>query len=286
MNIMSKNRRDAKLIKQDNGIFNLIYYLKPKRAYAEVYINKKFDVTNLVKYMEKLKEEDSSYTYFHLFTTAISKLVYARPYLNRFIIAGRMYEREEVTLSFVVKTTFNDSAEELMTVIPVSKEDNLAMVKDKILSSVNKMRSNNSHDRTNDTINKVGKLPRFLKFIIMKIFKFMDSHDMLPDSLTKDDIYHASVLVSNLGSIKCGAIYHNLTDFGTNSLIITIGDIHKEVIVNDKGKSEIRDICEFGITIDERIADGFYLASSAIMLQEYFDNPEILKEKIYEKCTR
>jgi pyruvate formate-lyase activating enzyme-like uncharacterized protein len=66
---MSKNRRDAKLIKQDNGIFNLIYYLKPKRAYAEVYINKKFDVTNLVKYMEKLKEEDSSYTYFHLFTT-------------------------------------------------------------------------------------------------------------------------------------------------------------------------------------------------------------------------
>lgn len=283
---MSKNRRDAKLIKQDNGIFNLIYYLKPKRVYAEVYINKKFDVTNLVKYMEKLKEEDSSYTYFHLFTTAISKLVYARPYLNRFIIAGRMYEREEVTLSFVVKTTFNDSAEELMTVIPVSKEDNLAMVKDKILSSVNKMRSNNSHDKTNDTINKVGKLPRFLRFIIMEIFKFMDSHDMLPDSLTKDDIYHASVLVSNLGSIKCGAIYHNLTDFGTNSLIITIGDIHKEVIVNDKGKSEIRDICEFGITIDERIADGFYLASSAIMLQEYFDNPEILKENIYEKCTR
>lgn len=283
---MSKNRRDAKLIKQDNGIFNLIYYLKPKRVYAEVYINKKFDVTNLVKYMEKLKEEDSSYTYFHLFTTAISKLVYARPYLNRFIIAGRMYEREEVTLSFVVKTTFNDSAEELMTVIPVSKEDNLAMVKDKILSSVNKMRSNNSHDKTNDTINKVGKLPRFLRFIIMEIFKFMDSHDMLPDSLTKDDIYHASVLVSNLGSIKCGAIYHNLTDFGTNSLIITIGDIHKEVIVNDKGKSEIRDICEFGITIDERIADGFYLASSATMLQEYFDNPEILKENIYEKCTR
>lgn len=286
MNIMSKNRRDAKLIKQDNGIFNLIYYLKTKRAYAEVYINKKFDVTNLVKYMEKLKEEDSSYTYFHLFTTAISKLVYARPYLNRFIIAGRMYEKEEVTLSFVVKTTFNDSAEELMTVIPVSKEDNLAMVKDKILSSVNKMRSNNSHDKTNDTINKVGKLPRFLRFIIMEIFKFMDSHDMLPDSLTKDDIYHASVLVSNLGSIKCGAIYHNLTDFGTNSLIITIGDIHKEVIVNNKGKSEIRDICEFGITIDERIADGFYLASSAIMLQEYFDNPEILKENIYEKCTR
>ena len=144
-----------KLIKQDNGIFNLIYYLKPKRAYAEVYINKKFDVTNLVKYMEKLKKEDSSYTYFHLFSTAISKLIYERPYLNRFIIAGRMYEREEVTLSFVAKTMFNDSAEELMTVIPVLKEDNLVTVKDKILSSVNKMRNNTSHDKTNDTISKV-----------------------------------------------------------------------------------------------------------------------------------
>lgn len=283
---MNRNRRDGKIIKQENGIFNLIYYLKPKRAYSEVYINKKFDVTNIVKYMEKLKQEDNDCTYFHLFAVSIAKLVYERPYLNRFIMNGKMYERDKVTLSFVAKTTFNDEAEELMTVIPILENDNLDTVKEKILSNIKKMRTNYKKDKTNDTISKVGNMPRPLRALVMSIFKFMDLHDLLPESLTKEDIYHASVLVSNLGSIKCGAIYHNLTDFGTNSLIVTIGDIHKEYIVNEKGDPEIKDICEFGITIDERIADGFYLAKSAQILQEYFNNPEILKENIYEKCAR
>ena len=37
------------------------------------------------------------------------------------------------------------------------------------------------------------------------------------------------LVVSNLGSIDCGAIYHHLTDFGTNSIVITMDDGHKSV---------------------------------------------------------
>lgn len=279
------DRRDGKRIKQENGIFNLIYYLKPTRAVSEVYINRKFDVTNLVKYMETLKKEDKDYTYFHVFCTAIAKLINQKPILNRFIMKGKLYERNEITISFVAKVGFNDEAEELMTVLKINKTDNLEKIKDKIVNTVKNMRSNTKNN-TDDVISKVGKLPRLFRFIIMSIFKFMDNHDLLPKSLTKDDIYHASVLVSNLGSIDCGAIYHNLTDFGTNSLLVTIGNIHKEYIVNDNGKPEIRDIVEFGITIDERIADGFYLTSSANTLQEILNNPEDLKENINEKCSR
>ena len=45
---------------------------------------------------------------------------------------------------------------------------------------------------------------------------------------------------------------------------------------NEKGKTEIRKICEFGINLDERIADGFYFAKS-IQLAEYIaKNPELL----------
>ena len=81
---------------------------------------------------------------------------------------------------------------------------------------------------------------KFIRDIIMAIFMYMDRHDLLPKSLCEDNIYYSSVLVSNLGSIDCGAIYHNLTDFGTSSILVTIGDIHKEQVINKDGKIEIK----------------------------------------------
>ena len=116
----------------------------------------------------------------------------------------------------------------------------------------------------------------------MKIFMYLDKHDLLPQSMCEDNLYYSTVLVSNLGSIDCGAIYHHLTDFGTNSIVITIGDIHKEKIINKDGKEEIRDICEFGVCLDERIADGFYFIKSVKLLEEIFNNPKLLEEQANE----
>jgi len=152
----------------------------------------------------------------------------------------------------------------------------------KLTDKVTKVRksSNNSTDKAVDL---VGKLPKFIRDIAMGIFLFMDKHDILPKSLCEDNIYYSSVLVSNIGSLGCGAIYHNLTDFGTNSILVTIGNIHKEQIVTKEGKKEIRDICEFGINLDERIADGFYFIKSIQLLEEIFNNPEKLEEPANSK---
>ena len=115
----------------------------------------------------------------------------------------------------------------------------------------------------------------------------MDRHDLLPKSFNDDLLYNSTVILSNLGSIKCGAIHHNLTNFGTNSIILTIGDIHKEQVVMPNGKVEIRDIVEFGINLDERIADGVYFSKAVNLLDYILRNPETLErdasERIEEK---
>ena len=90
-------------------------------------------------------------------------------------------------------------------------------------------------------------------------------------------------VVSNLGAIKCGAIYHNLTNFGTCSSLATMGEIKSVEIINDKDKKEVRKICEFGINLDERIADGYYFAKCVQLLQYIFDNPELLEVRADEK---
>ena len=282
---MSKRFRDRKdgIRVRISGFDKFLYLLKPRRSEAEVYISKKIDVSDLVKYMEKKKKDNEEITYFHLFSTAVAKLVYNKPYLNRFIMGSNKYERNEVTLSFVAKTKFEDDAKELLKVIKIEDDDNVDTISKKIFGSVRKIRSNEiSH--TDDFVNSLGKLPGMVMSIIVWFVKKLDRFDLLPKSLTENSIYHSSVLISNLGSIHCDGIYHNLTNFGTNSILLTIGEIKEEACVID-GKIDKRYICDFGITLDERIADGVYFAKSLNLLEYILNNPSMLGDRASDKIS-
>ena len=279
-----KNRRDGTRVKNVDGMHVLMPYLKPKRCDSDVFINYKLDVTELIKYTEKKKKEnpDKRLTYFHVFVTAFGKIIYNRPLLNRFIVNKQYYDRNNVSISFVAKTEFEDNSQEFMSTIEIDKDDNLDSVSEKLVAKVNKVRSN-SNNSTDKAVEIVGKLPKFIRDFVMWILIWLDKHDKLPKSMCEDNIYYSSVLVSNLGSIDCGSIYHNLTDFGTNSVLVTIGEITKEQVVNKDGKTEIRDMCEFGINLDERIADGFYFVKSIKLLEKIFNNPELLEDSADSK---
>lgn len=274
------DRRDGYRLKTA-GFDRFLYFLKKKRSESEVYISKELDVTELVKYYQKRKKENKKVTYFHLFSTAIAKLLYSEPYLNRFWIGGNKYQRTEVTLSFVAKVAFEDDAKEMLTVIRAEKGDNIDTISKKISGDVNKVRSNKGGN-ADAFADLLGKLPKWLMAIIVWFVKRLDNHDLLPYSLTKDSIYHSSVLLSNLGSIKCGGIYHNLTNFGTNSILATMGEI-KEVAKVIDGKITSRYVCEFGVTLDERIADGVYFAKCINLLEYILANPLLLESDISDR---
>lgn len=276
------DRRDGIRVKS-SGFEKIWSGMKPRRSENEVHILKELDVTELKKYYEKRKKENAKLTYFHLFSTAISKVIYNKPLLNRFVINGRKYDRNEVTLSFVAKTEFTDDANELFTVMRVNDEDNLDTISKKILGDVKKIR-NNEGSETDDFMDKLRFLPKFMISFIVMIIKFLDNHDWLPKSLTNGSIYHSTVLLSNLGSIKSDAIYHNLTNFGTNSIVVTIGEIKESVRVID-GELTKRYVCSFGITLDERIADGVYFAKCVNLLEYILNNPSLLEGRVDDKIN-
>ena len=65
-----------------------------------------------------------------------------------------------------------------------------------------------------------------------------------------------------------------------------MGEIKDEPFINEKGKIEIHKVCEFGITLDERIADGFYFAKSVNVLKYILANPKMLEENVSEKIIQ
>ena len=277
--------RNARRVKDITGMQQICIDLKPDRCDSDVYINQKMDVTKLVEYMDKRKKDGDDITYFHAFVTAIGKVFYNRNKLNRFVSNRHIYEHNDVVVSFVAKVSFDDKSEEMMIMVPIEPNDNIDTISKKISGYVDKVRNSKSVEKegANDAIDIVGKLPNGIRIPLVGILKWCDKKGILPKSLVKDNLYYSSIILSNLGSIKCGAIYHNLTCFGTCSSLATSGEIKNEDIHHDDGTEEIRKICEFGINLDERIADGYYFAKSVRLLQYIFDNPELLEEDANKK---
>lgn len=277
------DRKDAKRCRDINGLSQILIDLKPKRSLSELYIDQVMDVTELVKYIKKLKGQNDKITFFHAFSTIIGKVIYNRPLLNRFIASRHTYEHNDVTLSYVMKVDFLDKAEEIMVIMPINEDDNIFSISEKISNKVNNIRQKKDKGTgANNAIQILGKLPNILRVPIVGIFKFCDKKGFLPTSLIKDNIYYSSMIVSNLGSLHCDGIYHNVTDFGTCSGLITMGEI-KEKIETINGKKETKYYCDFGMTIDERIADGFYFIKSIHLMQYILNNPILLEGSANEK---
>ena len=255
--------------------------LKPTRKENEVYINRKIDVTDLVTFIEEQKAQGNHYTYFHAFLTAIGRIIYHRPKLNRFISNRHMYEHNEILLSFVAKMALNDASEELMLVVPIKADDNIISIAQRTNEKVQNLRSKSADKKgANNAVDTLGKLPNLIRVPIFAVIKLLGKFGLLPQSLTDNNIYFTSMIISNLGSIHCGAIYHNLADFGTCSSLTTIGEITTEKVLNEDGSEAIRKFCEFGVTLDERIADGFYFAKSVNQIQHMIQHPDQLLEPI------
>ena len=88
----------------------------------------------------------------------------------------------------------------------------------------------------------------------------------MPDAVAREDPYASTVFISNLGSVHMSAQYHHLTNWGSNSVFVIIGEKHFQRFELDDGSFEKREVVDLSITVDERIADGIYFSNSVQLL--------------------
>lgn len=279
------DRKDGRRVKAP-GLQTVMTALLPKRTECEVYLHDTIDATELLKYLAKKNEgrTENKMTIFHCIITALARMCRERPLMNRFIQGYRIYERNEISLSFVAKRRFADSAEEaLMFLVPKDTDtvDDISMT---IIGDVREARkSEHATGGVDELLDKFAALPRPLLAGSVRLIRYLDFWGKNPDFITAGDPNYSTILVSNLGSIKCPSVYHHLNNYGTNSIMVTIGTLHKEEILMEDGHKEIRDVVDIGATLDERIADGFYFARSLKLLRHIFAHPEILDKPLNEE---
>ena len=278
------DRLDGHWVKDAPGINVVMSCLYPKRTDSEVYLHLEVDITDLLRYIEEKNGPGAEYktTLFHCIVAIVARAVNERPKLNRFVQGARTYERDEITISFVAKRRFTDHSEEALMVYKAKGSDTLADISRRIVGEVHEMREQKQAEGLDDILNKFGRLPRPLLMLIVRTVRWLDFWGKVPKVFTEGDPNYTTVLISNLGSIKCPAVYHHLNNYGTNSVLLTIGAMHKTPTVMPDGSVQVRDFVDIGATLDERIGDGFYFARSLKLIQYICAHPELLDRPLEE----
>ena len=291
-------RRDARLVKNLDSMHIIVPLLYPGRCDNEAYISERIDLTNINAFLEKKNRELAEaakrdakagedpvifkYTIFHLIVTSVLKIMYLRPKMNYFIQNKRIYERYEKTASFVIKKQFSDHSAEALAFLRGEENDTIDTIHEKIRQQVHSGRSDKK-DGSTEAMDIVSKLPFFVVRFFVWLMRQFDVRGKVPASLISSDPYYTSVVLSNLGSSRLRSGYHHLTNWGTNSLFVIIGEKKIRPFFAEDGSYEMRDSLDLGITVDERIADGYYYSKTIRLLKKLLEEPELLERSLAEE---
>ncbi len=279
------DRRDGTLIRNLDSMHFIMPIIYPNRADNEAYISETIDLTAIDEYLEKKNAANPEYKYnlFQIIVCAVLKAVTLRPKMNRFIANCNMYQRNDVSAAFVIKKIFSDSGEEGLAFIHSKDTDTLETVHNSIYAQVSDCRRDSKKDSSTESMDMFNKMPRWLSKMLVKLVCVLDRHGRVPAPFIASDPYYASVILSNLGSIKLHSGYHHLTNWGTTSIFVIVGERKKRPFYDDNGSVTMKNSVDIGLTVDERIADGYYYAKTVRLLKKLLENPQLLELPLSEE---
>ena len=278
------DRKDGRLLRELDSLHFITPILYPNRCDNEAFISERIDLTKTIEYINCRNAENPEYSYklFQIILTAVLKTITLRPKLNRFIANRNFYQRNRLSASFVVKKQFSDNGGEALAFLYAEPCDTLDSIRGKIFSQISDCRSDKV-DESTSAMDIFNKMPRFLAKAIVRFICFLDRHGWVPSSLIASDPYYSSVVLTNLGSIKLHSAYHHMTNWGTNSVFVAIGEQKKRPFFEDDGTFTMRESIDLGLTIDERLADGYYYSQTVKLLKKLIENPELLEQALDEE---
>ena len=273
------DRKDGKLLRELDSLHFITGILYPNRCDNEAYISETIVLDPINAYLDKKNAQstDFKYTLFHVIVAAMIRVLTLRPKMNTFIANKNIYQRKGVSASFVVKKEFSDHGGEALAIVRAKDDSTVDTIHDEIYRQITDCRSDKL-DSSTESMDIFNRIPRFLSRFVVWFITRLDVHGWVPASLIESDPYYSSVVLSNVGSIHIKSGYHHLTNWGTCSVFCLIGEKKHRPIFADDGTYEMKLTVPIGLTIDERLADGYYYSKSIRLLKHLLTHPELLEQ--------
>ncbi len=275
-----RDRYDGYYLSGLDSMHVMMPYIMGTRTKNEAVMGEVIDLTEVDKYLAKknASNPEFKYTWFHVIAAATAKTMLLRPKMNYFISGGRFYERKNIVIAFNVKRKFEDESEEAMAKFILDPEgaSPLEQVHDYVQKFVHKVRKEDKKVGITNAMDALKILPRPAWRLLGWTLRKLEYYGHYPKGLAKDDPCYSSCYITNLGSIKLHADYHHLFDWGTISFFMVISEKKLRPFWHEDGTYDLRNTIKLGMTVDERIADGYYFAQTIKILRHLFEHPELL----------
>ena len=268
-------RSDGTRVMQDDPMYHLIPYFLTKRYDAMNMITIDIPEAPLRAYMNAKRREGKSVSHLALVLTAYLLTVEEFPALNRFIVGKKIYQHNDITAAMVVLKPGTDV--DTMSKIRLTPGDDVFDVQKKITDYIEQNRQQGEANGLDAIMNKLVKHTGLLSFAT-GLIRLADRLGILPRSLIDLSPFHASLLITNLASIRTNHIYHHVYQFGTTSISIAMGNLRE--VPRKSREGYVFDRCiPMGVVMDERIASGHYFAQAFSLLKKYLANPELMERE-------
>ncbi len=265
-------RRDGKRCKNIDNMYTLISYIMVKRSDACNSVTVRIPFKPMHEYILKARKEGRNISHMAMVMAAWVRVVAEFPAMNRFVVNKKVYAHNDFVAGMVVQRP--DGAESTMSKMRFELTDTIDQVNDKINAFVEKNRDENSNS-TDALMSTLLKIPGLCN-VAVGLLKWLDKRGWLPRAIIDASPFHASMVISNLASIRTPHIYHHIYDFGTISQIVTMGTM--EDVAKKRGNEIVLErYLPLGIVCDERVASGYGYAKAFHRLKEYLAHPELLE---------
>ena len=275
------DRKDGRLLRSIEPIAIFSLYIMNTRNDANNSVSDSVELSAIDKYVHRKRQEGfEGFNIMYVLVAAYVRVVSQKPGINRFINGHRIYARNNVEVSLMVKKKLALNAPETMfkfffnpdfTIYDVYKD-----MHEKIYAYQNEPDTDVSDDLDN-FLKAIVRLPRWILRLVMRLLYKLDYHGLIPQSLLALSPFHGSMVLSSMGSLGVPSVFHHLYNFGNVPMFITFSTNRHENEVKADGTIQKKHYLDFNITMDDRICDGQYYSTALHEFKKYIKNPELLE---------
>ena len=226
-------RTDGRKLKTIGPFFRVIPHVMKDRSDSHVYYTQDLPIKSLDEYIAKKEQEGIRLSYMNIIYAALVRLLAEKPALNRFVMNGRTYARNGITISLAIKKEMTEEIEETTLKILFKGSENIFEIKEKLDSAIEQNKDLNVENSTDKLAKLLSLVPNWLFKLIVNILMFLDKHGIMPKTVINASPFHTSAFLTNVGSLGIDAIYHHIYNFGTTGVFLAMGKKKKSYVYED-----------------------------------------------------
>lgn len=272
------DRKEGRLLRSLPAFAKFVPFIMPTRNDACNQYEESFEVSDVDRRLRKLRVDGyKGIGILHFIIAAYIRGVSMLPGMNRFVVGRRIYARDNIEVVMTVKRSLAIDATETTIKVVFEPTDTIFDVYRKTNEKIDEIKTVEGNNNTEDVAEAMCKAPRFLLRFALTILRIMDYFGWLPQSLLDASPFHGSMIITDLGSLRIGPIYHHIYNFGTLPVFISFGAKRHAYELDRHGNMVDRKYVDCKFVMDERTVDGHYYAQFLQAFRYICQHPEIVE---------